>query len=86
MSRRNFEKLTPSDRELLLDLGRRSVTVMRQQWDATEGKARQTVLAHGVKANAVDMVAFRTAAAPLLQEYLQQPDVAEIYRRIREFT
>jgi hypothetical protein len=39
-----------------------------------------------VKANAVDMVAFRTAAAPLLQKYLQQPDVAEIYRRIREFT
>ena len=85
MSRRNFEKLTPSDRELLVDLGRRSVTVMRQQWDATEGKARQTVLAHGVKANAVDMPAFRKAADPLLQEYLKQPDVAEIHRRIREF-
>ena len=85
MSRRNFDKLAPSDRELLVDLGRRSVTVMREQWDATEGKARQTVLAHGVKANAVDMPAFRKAADPLLRKYLQQPDVAAIYRRIREF-
>jgi hypothetical protein len=58
---------------------------MREQWDATEGKARQIVLAHGVKANAVDMPAFRKAAAPLLQRYLTQPDVADIHRRIRDF-
>jgi tripartite ATP-independent transporter DctP family solute receptor len=85
MSQRNFDKLQASDRELLVDLGRRSVAVMREQWDATEGKARQIVLAHGVKANAVDMPAFRKAADPLLQRYLTQPAVAEIYRRIREF-
>jgi tripartite ATP-independent transporter DctP family solute receptor len=85
MSRRNFDKLKPSDRELMVDLGRRSVEVMREQWDATEDKARQAVLAHGVKANAVDMAAFRKAAGPLLQAYLKHPDVAEIYRRIREF-
>jgi len=86
MSRRNFDRLKPADRELLVDLGRRSVTVMRERWDATEGEARQTVLAHGVKANAVDMAAFRKAADPLLQRYLQQPEVAGIYRQIREFT
>jgi hypothetical protein len=38
-----------------------------------------------VKANAVDMPAFRKAAAPLLQRYLTQPDVADIHRRIRDF-
>ncbi|HWU76658.1 MAG TPA: TRAP transporter substrate-binding protein [Rhodanobacter sp.] len=85
MSRRNFDKLKPSDRDLVVELGRRSVTVMREQWDATEGKARQAVLAHGVKANAANIPAFRKAAAPLLQTYLKQPDVADIYRRIREF-
>jgi len=85
MSRRNFEKLKPSDRELVLDLARRSVTVMREHWDATEGKARQAVLAAGVKTNKADVAAFRKAAAPLLQEYLKQPDVAEIYRHIRKF-
>lgn len=85
MSQRNLEALKPADRELLVDLGRRSVTVMRQLWDANAKKALQTVLAHGVQANAVDMPAFRKAADPLLREYLKQPDIAELYRRIRDF-
>jgi len=41
------------------------------------------VLAYGVKANEVDMPAFRTAAQPLLQQYLQQPEIAALVDRIR---
>lgn len=58
---------------------------MRTEWDASEDKARQAVLAHGVKANAVDIGAFREAAAPLLRDYLQQPEIAALHRRIRDF-
>jgi TRAP-type C4-dicarboxylate transport system substrate-binding protein len=86
MSRRNAEALSPDDRALLVELGRRSVAVMRAQWDANAETALQTVLAHGVKANAVDMDAFRKAADPLLQRYLRQPELTALHRRIRDFT
>ena len=85
MSRRSFDALAPGDRRLLLDLARQSVQVMRGEWDASEDKARQAVLAHGVKANAVDIAAFRDAAAPLLRDYLRQPEIAALHRRIRDF-
>ena len=86
MSRRSFDALSPGDRQLVLELARESVQVMRREWDASEDKARQAVLAHGVKANdEVDVAAFRNAAAPLLRDYLQQPEIAALHRRIRDF-
>lgn len=85
MSRRSFEALSPADRRLLLDTARASVTVMREQWDASEDEARKAVIDYGVKTNTVDMPAFRKAAEPLLLDYLQQPDIASLHRRIRAF-
>nr|WP_083468441.1 TRAP transporter substrate-binding protein [Stenotrophomonas pictorum] len=85
MSRRSLEALSPADRGLLLELARQSVQQMRSAWDASEDKARQAVLAAGVETNAVDMAAFRAAAAPLLRQYLQQPEIAALHRRIRDF-
>ncbi len=83
MSQRSFDALSPGDRELLRELARRSVAVMRQLWDTSEDAARKAILAAGVRMNAVDMPAFRTAAQPLLDEYLRQPEIAALYRRIR---
>lgn len=85
MSRRSFESLSPEDRQLLLQTARESVGVMRQQWDASESKARQAVADFGIQFNEVDMPAFRKAADPLLQQYLQQPELAALTRRIRDF-
>jgi len=39
----------------------------------------------GIKFNEVDMPAFRKAADPLLQRYLQQPELGALTRRIRDF-
>ena len=83
MSRARFERLGADDRQLLLHTARASVTVMREHWDASEDAARRAVLAYGVKANEVDMPAFRAAAQPLLKQYLQQPDIAALVDRIR---
>jgi len=85
MSRRSFQALRPEDRALVVSLARQSVPVMRTLWDASEATARQQVIAHGVKVNAVDMPAFRAAAAPLLAEYRKQPQIEALYRRIRDF-
>lgn len=83
MSRASFERLQPKDRQLLLETARASVKVMRAQWDASEDAARRAVLAYGVKGNEVDLPAFRAAAQPLLQQYLQQPALAALVARIR---
>lgn len=85
MSRRSFETLTPDERALVLQTARQSVTVMRRLWDASEAQARQQVIDYGVAINEVDMPAFRKAAAPLLAEYRQQPEIEALYRRIRDF-
>ena len=85
MSRDSFERLTPADRQLLLETARASVEVMRQQWDASENTARQAVADFGITFNEVDMPAFRKAADPLLQRYLQRPELAALTRRIRDF-
>ena len=85
VSRRTFEALSPADRQLLLETARASVAVMREKWDASEGQARKAVLEYGIQANAVDMAAFREAARPLREEYLRQPDIQALHRRIRDF-
>ncbi|KAB7770959.1 TRAP transporter substrate-binding protein [Xanthomonas maliensis] len=85
MSMRSFQSLRPDDRALVVELAKQSVPVMRTLWDASEASARQQVIAHGVKVNAVDMPAFRAAAAPLLTEYRKQPELEALYRRIRDF-
>ncbi len=84
MSRRRFEQLQPSDRQLLLETARASVDVMRRQWDASEDAARKAVVDYGVKTNEVDMAAFRKAADPLLREYLRHPELTALVRRIRD--
>jgi len=84
VSRRSFESLRPDDRERLLDAARRSVAIMRTAWDASEDAAREAVIAHGVSINQADMPAFQEAAEPLLRQYLQQPALASLHRRIRD--
>lgn len=84
MSRRSFEALRSDDRERLLDAARRSVGIMRTAWDASEDAARAAVIAHGVAINQADIPAFKAAAEPLLREYLQQPALASLHRRIRD--
>ena len=84
MSRDSLHALAPPDRELLLRTARASVPVMRAKWEASEQKAREAVLADGVKVNEVDLAAFRNAAQPLLDEYHQKPEIEALYRRIRD--
>ena len=84
MSRRSFEALSPDDRDRVLDLARRSVTVMREAWDSSERAAREAVQAHGVQFVDSDLAAFRAAAQPLLRDYLRDPALAALHARIRD--
>ncbi|MBP6215835.1 MAG: TRAP transporter substrate-binding protein [Luteimonas sp.] len=84
ISQRSLDALAPGDRDLLVDTARESVKVMRELWDASEASARQAVIAAGVAINAVDGDAFRRAARPLVDDYLRDPAIADIHRRIRD--
>lgn len=83
VSRATLQSLQPRDRDLLRELSRQSVSVMRRLWDQSESSARDAVLQAGVQFNDVDMPAFRRAAQPLLDEYLRHPQVGALHRQIR---
>jgi len=84
VSQRTFQSLAPADREVLVRTARASVVIMRARWDESAAAARAAVLAAGVRFNDVDMPAFEAAVAPLLKDYIRNPQIGPLYRRIRE--
>ena len=82
MSKASFDRLTPADRELVRDVARRSVALMRTEWDKREAKARETVLAAGVQVAEVDKAAFAATVRPVLDKYLAEPRLRALHERI----
>lgn len=83
MSARVFEALPAAEQILVRDLARQSVAQMRPLWDARVSAAETAARAGGVAVNAVDHAAFRAAAAPVIERYLQDPQLADLQRQIR---
>lgn len=83
ISQRRYQRLAPADRELLLDIARRSVAVMRGYWDEREAAARARCIAQGVQVSQVDREAFRRAAEPVVRRVVADAAIGEMYRRIR---
>jgi tripartite ATP-independent transporter DctP family solute receptor len=84
LSRRRFAGLSARDQEIVLAAANDSVPYMRTLWDESEATARAAAVAAGVQLAAVDRAAFQRAAAPILEAYLQDPDLARLYRLARE--
>lgn len=84
MSRKTFEALSPSDRELLLTAARDSVPYMRGLWDRMSEESRQTVVKAGVQVVEVDRAAFQAAVQPVLKSYLERHDLHDLYEAIRK--
>lgn len=82
MSKASFDALTPSDRDLVRDVARRSVQVMRADWDRREAGARAAVLAGGVQIAEVDKAAFAATVRPVLDKYLAEPRLRALHERI----
>ncbi|MFN4286994.1 MAG: TRAP transporter substrate-binding protein [Brevundimonas sp.] len=82
ISQETLERLTPSDRDLVRDVARRSVEVMRVAWDAREIEARDAVLAHGTQITEVDREAFARSVQPVIERHLAEPRVRALYDRV----
>jgi len=62
---------------------RESVPYMRGLWDQMEAESRAFVLAASVKANDVDLPAFRKVAASIQERYLVDQSLRAIFDGIR---
>jgi len=83
MSRRTYDALSARDRELVVAAARESVPYMRRLWDQMEAESRAFVLAASVKANDVDLPAFRKVAASIQERYLVDQSLRAIFDGIR---
>jgi tripartite ATP-independent transporter DctP family solute receptor len=84
MSQRAAETVPADQLEFLRAAARRSVTLMRARWDEAVAAAERAVATSGVAVNAVDKDAFRRAAAPVLERYLENPELARLHTMLRE--
>jgi tripartite ATP-independent transporter DctP family solute receptor len=82
MSKTRFDALAPKDRDLVRDVARRSVQVMRAGWDRREAEARVAALAAGVQVAEVDKAAFAATVRPVLDKYLAGPRLRALHERI----
>lgn len=82
IARDSLDRLAAGDRDLVRDVARRSVQVMREGWDRREAEARAATVAAGVRVNAVDRDAFAAATRPVLDRYLTTPALRRLYEQI----
>ena len=82
MSKASFDRLSPADRALVRDVARRSVQVMRADWDRREAEAKAAVIAAGVQVAEVDKAAFAATVRPVLDKYLSEPRLRALHERI----
>ncbi|HKP65263.1 MAG TPA: TRAP transporter substrate-binding protein [Casimicrobiaceae bacterium] len=83
LSRRTYDALSTRDREVVVEAARASVPYMRALWDKMEAESQAFVLAAGVKANDVDLPAFRKVAASIQERYLADRSLRQIFDGIR---
>ncbi len=82
MSKASLERLSATDQDLVRDVARRSVPVMRALWDEREATARATVIAAGTQVAEVDKAAFAATVRPVLDKYLAEPRLRALHERI----
>ena len=73
---------SPADRDLVRDVARRSVPLMRAEWDKREADARAAVIAAGTQVNEVDLAAFARAVEPVNAKYTTGAGLKPLYDQI----
>jgi len=83
MSRKVFDSLSSSDRDLIVSLARESVPYMRGLWDKMNTESHAAVIKAGVQVNEVDRAAFVASVQPVLNDYLRDDELSQIFRLVR---
>jgi len=81
ISKERLDRFSAADRDLIRDVARRSVAVMREHWDKRSAEAQAQVLQAGVKIAQVDKAAFAKSVEPVLQKYLKDSKLKSLFER-----
>ncbi|MBO0902029.1 TRAP transporter substrate-binding protein [Jiella sp. MQZ13P-4] len=84
MSKISWDKLSPEDQKAVREAAKKSVTKMRELWDAQEAKSRKIVEDAGVEINEVDVKPFIKAMDPIYEKYADTPELKELVKRVRD--
>lgn len=82
ISKASMDALAPGDRDLVRDVARRSVPLMRVEWDRREAEARAAVIEAGTHVNEVDTEAFARAVQPVNARCTRGAGLAALYEQI----
>ena len=82
MSKISWDKLAPSDQQLIRQAARESVDYMRTLWDARVLSSKANIIASGVEVNEVDSALFAALMEPIWDEFLVTPQQRDIAQRI----
>ncbi|WP_206663446.1 TRAP transporter substrate-binding protein [Aurantiacibacter suaedae] len=84
MSKRSWDKLSPADREAVLQAARASVPVMREIWDRRVIESREIITSAGVQfIEDVDRNAFSERMQPVWDFYADTPRLSMLVEDIR---
>ncbi|MEN7536686.1 TRAP transporter substrate-binding protein [Aurantiacibacter flavus] len=84
MSKRSWDKLSPADREAVLQAARASVPVMREIWDRRVIESREIITSAGVQfIEDVDRNAFSERMQPVWDFYADTPRLNRLVEDIR---
>ena len=83
MSAKSFGLLSAKDQDLVRELAKASVPIMREAWVKTEAESRTKALAAGTKVVEVNKAAFKAVCDPVNAKRLNNPDVARLYAAIK---
>lgn len=83
MSKRSFDKLSPTDQQLVRQAAKDSVKKMRELWEAREKTAEDKVRATGSIVNDVDKQAFIDAMKPVYDKYVKDEKLKDLVARIQ---
>jgi tripartite ATP-independent transporter DctP family solute receptor len=83
MSQKSFDRLSAQDQNLMRDLAKQSVAIMRAAWTKAESESRDRAVAAGTKVVEVNIAAFKAICEPIVARRLQNPAVAKLHAAIR---
>ena len=83
MSKISWDKLSPSDREIVRSAARESVPYMRQLWDEQVARSKAIIIESGVQVNEVDPAAFAGAMTGMWDEFIDNAQQRAMVERIQ---
>lgn len=82
-SKRQWDKLSDADRDIIRKAAQESVPYMRKLWSERENTSRAVVIKAGSEIIEPDKASFQAAMAPVYERYVTTPEMKDLVSRIQ---